>query len=442
LTLLKLLCWDISGYAKNYSLYDGRIFMFIICNIAEVLKISIKSFNQILLSISLIISSICVLKIYEITLQLKETKNKLAKIILFFISYNYIFNFTYIDNMQFSECIIMSISILLFITSSQKIILQNKKSGLIYCILGVLFYQGTINIFITTSILFLLINPKREIKKIILIGITALISVIADIVMIKIIQIYVTTVQSPRMNYNIINNIKLIISNLSLLINKSLNLYPRYLHIILAIILLTITYIYSIKKNKIYIFYFSVFIIIVCYASCFLLGTIYDGIIHEGNGRVFNSVGAMISAVLIYAYVKTDILKEKIWIRILGIFTITIFGFNIINTFRVTGEYKEGNEIDKEFSLAIFSEIQKYEKETNIEIKKFAIEYIYIDVGQKRSCKSMKNLGIYNPSVYKIWTNDDIERELFDEEIKEKYFKENEEKMICIGDTIYIQTLA
>ena len=38
-----------------------------------------------------------------------------------------------------------------------------------------------------------------------------------------------------------------------------------------------------------------------------------------------------------------------------------------------------------------------------------------------------------------MYTGRKIERQGFEDEIKDKYFQEKEEKMLCIGSRIYIQ---
>ena len=152
------------GYMKygiNYSLYDGRIIMFLICSIAEIINIRIKHFNQILLISSLIISSISVLKIYSIIEENKTETNKRFVVLIYLISYCYIFNFMYIDCLAFAECLIMALSVLFYIKAAEEIICKSKVwKGLMFCILGVLTYQGTINTFMSTIVLLLLIAKK------------------------------------------------------------------------------------------------------------------------------------------------------------------------------------------------------------------------------------------------------------------------------------------
>ena len=71
-----------------------------------------------------------------------------------------------------------------------------------------------------------------------------------------------------------------------------------------------------------------------------------------------------------------------------------------------------------------------------------AINYIADEnIENKTIGQSQKQLTLYGAIQMKIYGNKDIERVGFEEEIKNKYFTEQEEKMLCIEDTIYIQTI-
>ena len=245
------------GYLKygiQYSLYDGRIFMFLICYIAEIIKIDIKEFNIILLISSLFISSVSVIIVYETIKKIKPPKTIYMNVILFLISYCYIFHFMYIDSMQFAECIIMSMSVLFYIIAAKKIMLQNeKKQGFLFSLLGILLYQGTISIFITTSILFALINNKNKTKELFLkamyiLKITVCL-ILIDYLIITVIDKNIETIQSSRLNIEIVENILQMISELPYLIINNLDLFPKYLNAVLTLMIFIIIYVYEFKKR-------------------------------------------------------------------------------------------------------------------------------------------------------------------------------------------------
>ena len=81
----------------------------------------------------------------------KEPKNIFQEIIVIIISYITVFNFMYLENMYFVECIVMAASVLLFIISADILVEKNNKyfiKSTILTILGIMFYQGTIGIFL------------------------------------------------------------------------------------------------------------------------------------------------------------------------------------------------------------------------------------------------------------------------------------------------------
>lgn len=426
------------GYGTQYSLYDGRIFMFMICNIAEIINISIKNLYIILLTLSLFISSITVLIIYEIAIDLKPTNNIFIKILLYLISYNFIFNFMYINNMQFMECFIMAVSILLFIIASKKIVIENKKFlGLLICILAVLFYQGTINIFITASVLFLLLKKNeyrsnsKILKELIIIGIVTIITILFDLVAVEIAHNYVASKQKDRLTLDIIKNVMIMIKNFPVLINDSLELFPQFLQITTVITILVFMYFYSIKNNKIKEFWFLILLVWVSYFSCLAMGLTYGSLIFELNGRVFASIGALISCMLIFMYVNTNIFNSKITGNLIKIFIIIYFIINAINVLYITKMLKDGNGIDRQVSFKIQAELEKNN------INEFAIYYTFDEKGNKIPFTASDIADCtYNECTYKLYTGKEIVKVFFDKEEIRK--NPDKEKMIVIDDVLYV----
>jgi len=422
-------------YATNYSLYDGRIFMYLILNVAQALNLNVKTFYIILLILSLFVSSISALMLYEIINNFKTETTKKNKILLMLLCYCYIFNFTYIDNMRFVECIIMSISILLFILAAKKVILDKRPIiGCIICFLGILFYQGTINVFVTTSILFLTLKRneyKLIIKEIMILGIVTLIAVSLDIIIVKTIQIFVESLQINRLDFsNIITNIENIIANLPLLINNSLKLFPQFWQIIITIIITVLMYIYSIKYNKMKEFWILLILIAISYFSCLIMGVAYKDLIFIGNGRMFNSVGAQISVILIYMYIKTDIFKYKTLGKCVSTLIVIYFIINLTNTIYMTKIRKSSNERDREISLKIKTETEKNN------INKYAV----FDILTEKDLKEAERWKayVYNNDSYELYTGEKKERVSFEDEVIEEYFKEEQEGMVVVDDVLYV----
>ena len=445
----KILSLGYDGYAYYYSLYDGRLLMFIIGIIANIIQVGIKQYYIILLVFSIFISSISVMKIYGIITQIKPTNRKIIKLLIFIACYCYIFHFMNIDNFKWIECIIISISVLLYILAAERIILKNQSIlGNILCLLGIICYQGTINVFIATSVLFMFIqtskvNKKYILRKMFCLAISLLLSVGIDVIIVKIIQANIQSIQIDRINSDIILNLASNIKLLPNLIFYTLKMYPRFLHIFFIIIFMSFSYIYAIKNNNIKTFFYGVFIIIICYASGLIIGVISPQIIWMNNGRCFGAVGSLISAYILFLYTNTRIFESKIYKQI-GIGIVILYFITIIvNTQYMTVKYQSDNEIDKEFSMQIVSQIEKYEQESNKKITKIAFNFIIDENLHKKEngTQSQKKLSTFDCIQLKLYANKEVKRVVFEDEVKEKYFTEQSDKMLCMEDTIYVQAI-
>ena len=431
------------SYGMQYSLQDGRIFSFLIFYIAEIINISLKSLWQILLISAIIISSISVIKVYHIIIKIKPATNKKSDILMYLVSYCFIFNFMYIDGLEFAENLIIAFSILFYIKSAEEIIIKNRNlKGLLFFIIGILFYQGTINLYIATVILFLLIsqeaNKKQIIKKLAITGTIAICVVGLDFLIINIIKSNMSVVQNSRLSWDLIENITKLKTNIPNLIIKSVKIFPNYLQIVLIAIILIIIFIKNIKEKQPLKIINPICLIMVCYLSTLGLCILTPGMLTSSNGRMFIPTGIIISALLIYVYVKTNIFERKYLGKAIKIITVSYFIINIINTINVTGMLKEGNNIDREISNEIQQEIKKYENETQIEIKYIAVKYRNDMEADNKWLRSKKMLRAYNALVYKTYTGEEIEDTTFELEIKSKYFNLTEKLIQCIDETVYV----
>lgn len=437
------------GYAINYFLCDGRIFSAMFALIGELTKISLKNLYIISTILSIAISSISVMLIYKIIDNILKPENTIEKLILILLSYTYIFHFMSINDYEYFENCIISIGILLYIISAKKIIIDRKiVLGILLCIIATAMYQGTINTFITTSILFLLIQQKtkKEFWKdiAIVLGVT-LISALINALTIWMAKININSTQTMRVDFNIIKNLLYNFSNLPSLIIDSLDLFPAYLHIGFILIMLLSIFIYCIRKKDMNYFFKSLFLVVIAYGSCIALCTIYPTCIYSGNGRIFASVGSSFSALGIFALCSINICEAKrqkvFFTTLIILYFLAIIG----NTIYITDKMKEQNKIDERFSNEIVEEIQQYETKTGVEVKRFAILY-YEDINGKDkevlgaiSRRSKIQSCLYSDITLKIYTGKELEYEGFEEKIEEEYFNQDENKMMCIGDKLYIK---
>ena len=143
-------------YMKNWYLTDGRIFSAMFLFIMKIFNLSVENANTISLLFAIVITNISVMKIFNWTEKYVQIKNIKEKIILLIICYVIFWNFTYIENMYFLESSIMALSVLFYTMSAISLVEKNKYSflkALMFAILGIISYQGTIGfLFILTAL--------------------------------------------------------------------------------------------------------------------------------------------------------------------------------------------------------------------------------------------------------------------------------------------------
>lgn len=445
-----------TNYAINYSFYDGRIIMGCICLIMDFFHAPYKVFYVIVLVMAIAISTITVVKLIEIVSKQERISNKLTKILIYVLCYLCVFNFMTIDNMQFIENFVMSLSVLFYLISAEKIILKSEtKKGIIYCVIGTFCYQGTINMFIALSFLFIFLKyeniNKRMLKDIFLTLVTLFVASAINIVVKKIIEILIISSQKERLSLNILNNISDNIKKFKLLIYDTLELFPSGVYMLYIALTLSITYlVYAKKKIKSYFIVFFLFLIAII--SSVLLICIYPTGIFAKDGRIFGSIGASFSILWIYLLIKTDIIENKVCKYVVTICIMSYLILNMYNIFVTTLDSYKEQLLDENISKQIEKEVVRYEQETNNKIKYFAIRYkpITDDDIKNNTVKIIKRdnalrlafcqSALYCNEMLKVHTNLDksIEQIYFEEDIQKQYFPNYEKEIMCIDDTVYI----
>ncbi len=103
--------------------------MYLIDLFAYSIHLPITAFVIITLLLALVISCIAVILLKNIVSKYKNTENKYLKGFVLLISYFTIFNFMYIENMYFVECIVMAASLLFHIISADTLV---SRKNIIY----------------------------------------------------------------------------------------------------------------------------------------------------------------------------------------------------------------------------------------------------------------------------------------------------------------------
>jgi len=199
-------------YSIHNSLLDGRVFMFFIIQLAAFLNIKIQVLNFIMLFLALLISNFSVLIVKNIVFKNIKTKDVKTEIFSYLIAYTFIYNFMYIENLYFLESFVMALSILINLIAA-KIFAEKRQryilKTIIYILISVFCYQGTISSFLAFVILFEALK-KQSLKNIVKNTVLAIIilgvSSICNLIFIKIISNNLG-VQQTRINSEIINNI-------------------------------------------------------------------------------------------------------------------------------------------------------------------------------------------------------------------------------------------
>lgn len=444
------------GYGKysiEYSLNDGRIFMYIIGQIAEKININIDAYVIILTFAAVIISYICIILLEKI---LKKYKNKEKIIIVSLISYVTIMNFMYLENLYFTECTVMAISILLYILAAYW--LNEEKSIIkvfLLVLLGVFFYQGTINVFITFYLLFALIKNQKIDKTIIknmciVLGIS-LISILINMIQIKICgKIYgLEQTRTGNINETLFNIIYIIINIGEILIQTS-GLFPRYIFLMFLVAIIFVIAIWDKKSNG----GFSNLLNILLLTICAIVSSViinFVSLSSFGLGRMLFSVGALIGIIYMYIYCATDVLdKKSIFKYVLISLLIMYFAINVYNTLDILITHREANRLDKQEAIQANRYIDEYEAESGIKVKYIAVAY---DNDITWKYKEIKDKALYTHRALMIWWcnvqtinyfgNRKLEKIPMNQKVYDENFKEKnwdslcEEQFVFIGDTLY-----
>jgi len=138
----------------------------------------------------------------------------------------------------------------------------------------------------------------------------------------------------------------------------------------------------------------------------------------------------LMSVILIYIYVKTDIFNKK-YGTILKTIIFIYFIISLFNTFYITKILKTDNILEKQISFKIKEELEKNN------INKVAIDYV-IGVEGPGISKNKIVLCLYNTRIYKFYTGEELNKVWFDLDIRKEYFGDEKEKMIVVDDILYI----
>lgn len=210
----------LEGYSMDNSFSDGRMVMGLL-NLL-VLKLNIPMIAYVIgtLLIAIILSCLVVILLKNSIVKYRQIENKWLEVLVIILCYVTIFNFMYLEQLYFIECIVMSISLLLYTIGANLLVDRDKgylwKSALCI-IIGMLCYQGTIGFFLALVLLYSIFKNKDKVLYIIrdvaLSGIFVVIAGLVDLGCVKLFTTYFHTAQN-RLSTNIFENILCIFTNM------------------------------------------------------------------------------------------------------------------------------------------------------------------------------------------------------------------------------------
>ena len=448
--------------AKNAFLYSGRPITAIAFYIADLLNLSIEMHIFIMTCISIINLSIAVYILFITVEKICYKKNsETNKFLILFVSFICVFNFCTMDLLVFSESGILTMGLLFSVVAGCQWNSEKKNRYLkiaVLSLIGVLCYQGILNIYIPIALVFIVNKNKSSIKKTVKEAFVALLLYGMALILSMLISKLIGNIIMINSRYTIVPTIKSIISTYLkysvFLVYKTLNIGPKYWYIII-ITMISIIYFTSIVKNKYrkqYIFFYITILI-----SAIILPILPLVIQPEDKQylepRMCMSFGASIGIMIMYLLITIEIDKINILKKVLIIFIVGLFITNCQYIIQSSSEMIATNLLDRNFAIAIINKIQTYEVENNVEIKNIGIDYdnnmeFYYNGSEKYRCLNLKSLATdwaIEP-ILKIYGNrkNNFNWINVPEEIHNKYFKEknwicySEEQLVFVDDTLYI----
>lgn len=449
-------------YNKNFSIIDGRFIVAIGTTLMDLLNVPIQIYTRIILEIALFISCIAIIVLKKTIEKWKKPKNNWSEIVLTIASYYTIFNFLYIENLDFIECGAMSLSILLFILAARNVVEKKQLWGvkaLLFLFIGLMCYQGTISMFVITLLVFSMCkgNSVKQIVKDFLQGmILVLGGILINQLSIKVVEQSYHLKQGRDINLSAMgNNIIYILSKIFLALKYTGHLIPQFSFLIILSITEVLIMFKIVRQNRkkadkqnVRIFLEQFAIIGVGVIAGFLVSVI--NIAAFWSGRIRFSIGAVIGFLWIHLWVKTDFSDKKEWINTLLTICLITYGFmNSLHYVSAIIDHNKLNELDKEKVLTMQADVIQYEEDTKLKVTKIAII-----VKKNETTKSfyshlrpygniMMASGIKTQwaaaGCYNYYTNSKLDiYEPAETEIQE--FLEQKEEYLCIDDILYITT--
>lgn len=442
----------LENFSITNSFTDGRILTGVLNLIMLKLNIPIMAYVIISLLGAIIISCITVIVLKKVILHFRKAENKWLELLIIMICYFTIFNFMYLENFYFLECIVMALSVLLY-TVGAKILVEKKRyyfmKSAISVTIGMLAYQGTIGFFLALVFFFSILKNRNKViyilKDVLISGVLVVIAGAVDLISIKLLTNYFHTAQN-RLSNDIFKNILYILANIKTTLINTCGIFPKNwllmflsVTVVLAIIAIVEKYKRQSAKEIILWFLLIVFVIASSFASSVLSTSSFP------TPRMRFSLGALMGVLWLYLYITTDIFHKKNILTILTIGLIAIYGgCNLYQYITIIDQCKQMNKIEEQECQMIDQYIENYEQETGVQVTKLARvltfehkENLYLPEHPNVTvCNATKCWWSAKGVIY-FYTNRRLE---YVDVTKEgiQMLEESGKEWQCIDDTLYI----
>lgn len=396
--------------------------------------------------------------LYSYTVKIaKIGENKKKQLLIAGITFSIIFNFCTFETLVFAEAIVLAFSILCA-TLASCIYTSNLKRKNIYTailiFLTILAYQTSTSLFLIITLVFIAFKNKGNIKEIlkksIYVGLIYGVSMILGLLITKFLGNYLNWVERETTLLSIKEMIQTIFKYLDFIVIKNFYIEPKGWNFI-VIIFLTIIFIAQVIKSK---EYFHILEYIVLVALCCIIPIlplmaipIKDQYMETRMAMVF---GALAGTLLLYLILVMKADETKVIKEIISIITITLFVINSIYFIRSSSENIATGYIDRNIAKSIIYNIEKYEKENDIKLKKIVVGYdkkpIYYYEGQIM-LRSTNGRGLATnftvAPLIEYYCGEKYDWYVSQEEIDERFLEKNwdaysEEQLVFEGDTLYL----
>lgn len=445
------------NYAIQWSFNDGRIFMGLIGLLQNQIQLPIEVYVSILTMLAITISCMTVIFVKNRIAQYQPPKNKGQEILLLIICYTIIFNFMYVENLYFVECLVMAISLFCYMATANQITQKTKRYGiksLFFMIVGILCYQGTIGIVFAMTALFSILKNKNNKKQILIdliqSGLFALLAVCVNMLVVKGMGILFQTTQTRMGNMDeIFNNFSYILRKTSTILIQTCGLYPRNWLVFGIVVTLLLSIFYERKsKEKNLLTAKTLFLIFITIASGCVIFLMTLTSFYAGRLRF--CIGALLGIVFALLYGETKWFEKTNGIQILATILVVLFFLSNLGSYVfLMQQHKQVNKQEKQEVAKIEQDIVQYEQNTGHEIQKVAIITVTGETN-KAYFQNIPNYSVltYNAlscnwsadGVFNFYTRRKLETIQPTQEEKQEYEKRKpkDKEYVCIEDTLYI----